>query len=146
MNAKWIVAVDREKARFFLEEPFEQFKLFENPLGRAKNKELTTDRPGFSRGKFGRASSIYSMSGEKNPHEDAAIHFAKEIGRFLSQQDHAKNFESISIASEPKMMGRLRSELSEKLNDRVNWVSKDLTHLKNHEIAEVFGINLRLAL
>ena len=108
--------------------------ILENSLGREKNRALTTDKPGAARSRFSGAFGMHSLSGEKNPHEDAAVQFAKRLGHYLNKEEHTNKFDDLLIAAEPKMMGRIRAALGFKLSERVKWFKKDLCHLTADEI------------
>src|SRR6185437_13183338 len=85
VNRKWIVVADRIEARIYREKPFELVERVTNDLGREKNRALMTDKPGWSRSKLAQPSSTHSLTGEKNPHEEAAVQFARQLCRFLEQ-------------------------------------------------------------
>lgn len=142
MNIKWIVVVNRIQARIFQEHPFVLVETLENELGRERNRFLRKDRPGLSRGKPSCRSSTYSLTGEKDPHEDAAIQFARTLGQHLKRAFQAHRIEELTIVAEPRMMGYLRDSLG-KLEEKTKWIGKDLCHLNTHEIGERLGFDMR---
>lgn len=142
-KTKWIVVIERSRARIFLANPFRHIETLENELGREKNKAMTTDKPGWSRSKLAQPSSTHSLTGEKNPHEDAAVDFARRISRHLEHEAQAHNFEELTIVAEPKMTGRIRQFLGSPALPEVEWLRKDWSHLSDHEIGAQLGADFR---
>ena len=136
---KWVVIIDRTKAHIFTQKPFTLIETFENRLGREKNRALTYDKPGWSRSKFKGPSSTHALTGEKNPHEDAAKQFAKKVGRYLEHQIGTHQFDEVTIVAEPKMMGRLRNEIGPHLLNCTHWIKKDFGHLSFSEVGKRLG-------
>lgn len=140
MKIKWIVVASRIQARIFQEKPFTLITTLENPLGREKNKELRSDKPGWGRSQYSRSAGIHAMTGEKNPHEEAAVQFARAISRYLEDQAQAHKFEELVIVAEPKMMGRIRTEMARHLSENTQWMQKDLGHLSDFEVGKTLGL------
>jgi protein required for attachment to host cells len=116
---QWIVVVTRTGARVFKSPEFEVITTLLNPLGREKNRAMTTDKPGLA---------------EKNPHEDAAVGFAKRIARYLHVKNSQNRFDELVIAAEPKMLGRLKAELDKTVAAKVRWWAKDLGKIPDADI------------
>ncbi len=136
MKKRWIIIADRIEARIFRETPFTLIKTLANPLGREKNKVLRTDKPGWGKAQYSRSAGIHSMSGEKDPHEEAAVQFARTLSRFLERESEADRYDDLMIVAEPKMLGRIRSFLAPHLSERVHWMKKDLGHLSDYQIGK----------
>ncbi|MGZ3722314.1 MAG: host attachment protein [Bdellovibrionales bacterium] len=145
MAAKWIVVADRTKARIFKEKPFTNIKTLKNDLGREKNRAMTTDKPGWSRSKFSQPSSTHALTGEKSPHEDAAVQFARTLCRYLEHESQEHSFDGLLIAAEAKMMGRIRDSLPKHLSEKADWLKKDFGHLSEHEIGQALGLGQKRA-
>jgi protein required for attachment to host cells len=139
MSAKWIAVVTRTEARVFSAEDFRLIAKLTNQLGREKNRAMTNARPGLGHGKFARGSGFYSLTGEKNPHEDAAIAFAKRVSEYLRKQMTLHRFDKLILAAEPKMMGRVKAEMNKDLAAHTEWKAKDFGKLKPHELRKVIG-------
>lgn len=135
---EWIVVANRTDARVYCTHPFALHRNLHNELGREKNKAMTTDKPGWSRSKLSQPSSTHSLTGEKNPHEDAAIDFARRIAHYLLSQSQAHHVDKLTVCAEPKMMGRIRGNMDEHLSEEIEWVPKDLGHATDHEIETIF--------
>lgn len=145
MAAKWIVIADRTKARIFTEKPFASLQILRNELGREKNRAMTTDKPGWSRSKFSQPSSTHALTGERNPHEDAAVQFAKRLCRYLEHESQLHRFKDLLIVAEPKMLGRIRESFPEHLAARTEWLKKDFGHRSAYEIGETLGLVRRVS-
>lgn len=136
MAKKWIVFVTRINARVFNAETWDSVIELKHNIGKAKNKELKTGKPGVSRGKFAGSKGIHGMTGEKNPHEDAAVEFAKKIGVYLYKQKNLHKFDDLTIVAEPKMMGRIKKQMDKHLARDVKWIGKDLGKFATHELPQ----------
>lgn len=124
MKRKWVVVINRTSARVFSAE-FELIDQLRNPLGREKNRALKRDEPGIRHGKFKGTARVYNLTGEKNPHDDAAADFAKEVSQYLTKYYNLGLFDQLIIAAEPRMLGWLKSEMSKQLLDCAEWEPKD---------------------
>ena len=140
MKTKWIVVANRTQAKIFKENPFVLLKTLENPLGREKNLALRTDKPGSGKSQYSKSAGIHSMTGEKDPHEEAAIQFARELSRYLEHQGEQHRFDELVVAAEPKMMGRIRKTMALHLSETVQWIQKDFGHLSDYQIGKSLGI------
>lgn len=139
MAIKWIVLVNRVDARIFTEKTFRLLAELKNDLGREKNKAMTTDKPGRASGKFASRTGVHTLSGEKNPHEDAAIEFAKRVTEYLHKQSKLNLFDELLVIAEPKMMGRLKSDMDKSLVECTHWLAKDFGKASAHELKKLIG-------
>jgi protein required for attachment to host cells len=130
MSIKWVVVVNRTEAKIFSEKSFRLIAELTNELGREKNRALTEDKPGLSRSRLGSRSSVYSLTGEKNPHEDVAVAFSKKVDAFLKKQLDLHRFDELVVVAEPKMMGRLKQNLDKKLQPITHWHARDLSKVR----------------
>jgi protein required for attachment to host cells len=142
MPKRWIAIVNRTEARIFSEKPFKRIGQLKNLLGRAKNREMTTDRPNLNRSNFGGAKGIHGTSGEKSPHEDAAVMFAKRLSEYFRKAHATNRFDTLTIVAEPKMLGRVKSEFHKTMRSCTEWVGKDFGHASNVEIPRLLGIKV----
>lgn len=139
MKRKWIAVVSRTEARMFHEHPFQRFATLENELGREKNRAMTTDKPGMSRSSFSSSVSPHAMTGEKNPHDEVAVDFARKIAHYLEQAQ----LDKLQIVAEPRMMGFVRGYLSPSMGERVEWLAKDFGPLSDHDVGLALGFDMR---
>lgn len=133
---KWnrAVVVDFEKARIFSRQPFELLDTIENPLAHERNTDLADDKQGVSRAKMGGPSSTHSLGNEKDPREDAAMDFSRHIASYLEALRTKNKLDSVLVVAEPKMKGRIKSQLSDPLLGITEWLDKDLGKLEAHEL------------
>ena len=129
MRKRWIVVANRTEARIYRDRPFKLIETLDNALGREKNRAMTTDKP--------------SVTGENDPHEDAARQFARRLGRFLELGNYSGRYDEIVLAAEPKMLGRIRSFIDRHLSRKIEWLRKDFGHLSDYEVSRVFGLARR---
>lgn len=140
MQKRWIAIVNRTDARIFSERPFKRISQLKNLLGRAKDREMTTDKPAVRGTPFSGIKGTHRTGGEKSPHEDAAISFAKRVSEFL-RKAHAENkFDSLMVVAEPKMLGRVKAEFDKTVNNCTEWVGKDFCYASNLEIPKLLGL------
>jgi protein required for attachment to host cells len=140
---KWIMVANRVHAQVFHGQTFELIEKLENPIGREKNHALTTDKPGWSRGKFAQPSSIHALTGEKDPHEEAAIQFARKLARFIDKAFIMHRFDTLTLVAEPKLLGHIRASLSKHLLKQIDCVEKDFPHANRHDIGTALGFDMR---
>lgn len=136
---KWIAVVTRVNARIFRNGSFELVKELKNSEGRKKNRDLVSDKPGLDKSRYAGRFYPHSMTGEKDPHEESAVDFAKEVDEFLRKEMNRNQFDQLVVAAEPKMMGRLKSSMDKQLLKRTQWVPKDFGKLKTHELSDALG-------
>lgn len=136
----WYAVCDQTRARFFAAKPFELVGEIDNELGRTRNREMQTDRPGFSRAKFGSPSSIHALTGEKDPHEDAAFVFAGQIGDFLDRHYVMKDFSQVVIVADPRMSGKIHNRMTKRLSQHATWIQKDLGKVSDRHLPGPLGL------
>ncbi len=154
MFGHWYIVADQRTVRIFTEKPmaarppraagraslrsFELVKKINNPLGKAKTRDLLHQERGIgvkSLGHFG-TSARYAETKRRNPHEEAAIQFAKNVVDFLQHERIEKNFTDLTVIAEPRFLGKLRSAMNEKLERQVTrWVRKDLQKATSAQLA-----------
>lgn len=136
--AKWVAIVNRVEARIFDAEDMRRLYVLTNNIGREKNRAFTSGRPGVGRNRTGSKSSTHNMTGEKSPHDDAAIQFSRKVNLYLARRFNEHKFDHVIIAAEPRMMGWLREGLDKNLEGRSEWRPKDLGKLSDHELRVLF--------
>lgn len=143
---RWIVVLNRTQSDIYeysVDRGLTLVKTSTNPLGRLKNSLMQTDRPGLSRAKYMTASP-HSLGASKDPHEEAADQFAREVAKALIH-DLKKDHElQVKVVAESKMLGKIRSFFEEAtLRDRMEWVEKDLAHIPQSKWPELIGLEKR---
>jgi protein required for attachment to host cells len=133
MTTTWVLIADSSRARLFSVEkalaPLREIRAFVNPEGRARNRDLVSDRQGRSPG------NGPNMDYEVTPKRQQARVFAKEISEHLKSGRVGGLFRKLYIAATPSFLGLLRGKLDARTADLVvDTVSKDLTQLEPKQI------------
>ncbi len=134
----WAAVISRNKARILSVVPGINRKLklldeITNPLGRTRNRFMKSDKPG--RGVSSGRGITFSLTGEKDPHEDAAVMFVGKICDYLEKLRHKKKYEALIVVAEPHMMGILKKKMKSNLkNTVIKWVNKDLEKIPLKDI------------
>ncbi len=132
MFGHWYVVASQKTVKIFTEtsdrKKIKQVREFDNPLGRERNKALVKKRAGKGIKSIGRTGTVYfSQKTRKEPHQVAALQFAKKIAVALNEDYRLKNFETLSVVAEPHFLGLLRASLDPKISHTVKeWKKKDL--------------------
>lgn len=139
MAKHWIAVVTRVEARILDRKDFSLINTLSNELGREKNRAMTTGRPGYSRGKHAANLNIHALTGERSPHEEAAMAFAREVSFFLARNFTQHRFRDVLVVAEPKMMGRLRKNFPRALLEHSEFQAKDLGRVSTHDLREMIS-------
>lgn len=136
-----LVVLNRAEAKFFkLAQPKSTLtfiKAMENPLGRERNRAMQNDKPGADRFKIKGSTVPHSMSGEKDPHEEAAIQFIRKVAEELNLESTKKNASKFVIVSDSHLTGLLNGMLSKNAQKQVSsYIQKNLSKLSEHELSE----------
>lgn len=86
----------------------------------------------------GRGKSPQHLENKKHQAgEENAIHFAREIARFLEAEKQAQHFATLTIAAEPRFLGKIKALLTPNVKSCVHsWSHKDLEKIPDRELAE----------
>lgn len=126
-----IVVADAAAARIF-EQPkhVDTPKLLtemDNPDGRRRTSELMSDRMGY-RGNHP-TNWQQSVPQQSDPAELEQERFARELAGYIEEMVDDGRCSTISLFTPPDMLGRLRKQLSKRVEDRV--IQEEATDLKN---------------
>lgn len=137
----WVVIADGEKALFLRNEGdavhpnLEVFREMEqeNP----PDREQGTDKPGrFDDGGPGHRSGVQ----ETDWHQIGKERFAKDVAARLYKYAHAGKFDKLILVAPPKVLGDMRDQLHQEVNERViGEIPKTLT---NHSIDKIENLLL----
>ena len=135
MTTTWVLIADSSRARLFSVEkalaPLREIQAFVNPEGRAKTRDLVSDRQGRSPG------NGPTMDYQVAPKRQQAMVFAKEISEHLKNGRVGGLCRRLYIAATPSFLGLLRGKLDARTADLVvDTVSKDLTYLEPGQIRQ----------
>lgn len=139
----WFAVASQKEVRIFIKtserRQIELVKTLTNPLGSVKKRDLIRKEAGRgAKSVGGRLGSTHYTEGKKHdPHEEAEIQFAKEIAQFLDSERLKNSFESLTVVAEPHFLGKLKAEMSDKLQESVtDWIKKDLQKTPQNELAD----------
>lgn len=148
----WFVVINRSSAKIFeivrRPDSLNWLRTLPNPLGAEKNRALTRDKPGAMRSRFSQSKGVHKLNGEKVPHDEVALTFAKQVAEFLVQHKLGKDFLGVTIAAEPHMKGLLKKGLEKsKVKMAIQWLEKDLEKMPTERLEKfVFQSKPRLSL
>ena len=139
MKKTWVVAAESGQARIFLLEnrvaPLKDIDELSNPVARAHERDLISDRPGraFDSGGQGR----HSMEPQIDPKQQEAIAFAKKINERLEQGRTKGDFEELILIAPPEFLGILRHNINGNTTKHVTkTIAKRLVQKDETEIRE----------
>lgn len=143
MVVHWFVVMSQKTVRILTiardTNQLTQLKLFDNPLGRLRKHDLVKKQAGRGQKSIGRTGLIhYSESKRSDPHEEAALQFAKQITDYLEIKRQQKKFNSLTIVAEPRFIGKVRSCMSPQLKKVVKqWYKKDLLKTPQDKLVQI---------
>lgn len=139
----WIVVTSQKEARVFTTSDrrrrLKLLKTFKNPLAGEKRRDLIRKEAGRGVKSFGRVGAVsYSQTKRRDPVDEAARQFARELSRFLDADRLKGNFESLTVVAEARLLGKIRSEMSRDLAHSVQrWLRKDLQKTPQRQLGEM---------
>lgn len=133
----WILAANGSQAKLFTADspigPLTELESLENPDARAKQRELTSDRPGRSFDSQGEGR--HAMAVEVDSKEQEQIRFARLVADRLEQARLDNQFERLVIIAAPAFLGLLRTSFNTVLNSLLSLeIDKDYTTLRADEL------------
>ena len=140
MKKTWVVAAESGRARIFLLEnrvaPLKEIDELSNPVARAHERDLTSDRPGRAFDSAGQGR--HSMEPQVEPKQQEAIAFAKKINERLEQGRTKGDFEELILIAPPEFLGILRHNINGNTAKHVtktiakHLVQKDETEIRKY--------------
>jgi protein required for attachment to host cells len=139
MRRTWVVVCDASRARVFQVGPrrnqWQLVRELEHPEGRAKGRDLLSDRPGRTKQSAGVLRPALELP--TGPHEVESERFARLIAKLLEGSLMEHLYEQVVLIAPPHFLGLLRSSLSETVAKRVQFtLDKDYTALDTTVLAE----------
>jgi len=140
MKKIWILAADASRARIYqlhtADKTPEQIEEFDNPQGRAHNRDLVTDGNGRYFGK-GEHNQGHTAPPEESAVEHEVELFAKRLTAYLEQSRVEHKFDQLRLVAAPKFLGLLRQNLSAALEKLVDEsIAKDVSWFDENALAE----------
>jgi protein required for attachment to host cells len=141
MAKTWIVVAHEAGARVFESRGtgsgLDLLEEIEHPLGRARDGEIDSDRPGRSFRKDSGDPRRAAMSRSEGPHDHAVAGFARDLAERLQQGRVSNRFRRLVLVAPPRFLGLLRQSLDTPTADLViGSLNKDLARADEAELIE----------
>ena len=115
MAMTWILVAHEAGARVFEArgrgKGLELLDTIEHPEGRARDRDLASDRPGRSFRKDSGDTRRAAMSRAEGPHDRAVSDFARALADRLRRARVANQYDRLVLVAPPRFLGLLRSTL-----------------------------------
>jgi len=136
----WIVAADASRARVYTmataDETPRPVEEFDNPAGRAHNRDLVTDGDGRYFGKGERNQGHTAPPGESAVEHEVEL-FAKRVAGYLDRARIDHKYERLRLVAAPKFLGLLRQNLSKEVDKLVDdAIAKDVSWFDENALAD----------
>ncbi len=144
METTWIVVASRDEVRVFeMLRPDEELREvldLGNASGRLKNIDIDSDAPG--RASDNRMRARHAYSSEQEPRDRQLQNFYRDFLGSIDTSLSQHRFSRLVLVAEPRLLGLMRSLLSEQLSRAVRAeIPKDITYEGTREIqARVRGV------
>ena len=129
----WIITADGARARFFVKEGRHIAEVPEARMDEPHppSRKIGADRPGRAFESAGPSRS--ATSPRVDLHQEAEDNFARELAGVLTQGAHL--YDRVLLIAAPRALGVMRPHLLA-LEDRIDEIPKDLTHLDAKALGE----------
>lgn len=133
----YILTADRARARLFRGltpiKELEELESWEHKIGRRKDSEIYTDRPGGNE-ETGAGHHTYARETGHDPENDR---FAKELAQYLEKARQKGEFKNLVLVAAPEFLGALRQKLSKECKETLySTIDKDLVHQDKRSIVK----------
>jgi len=144
MANTWILVAHDAGARVFANrgpgKGLELIEAIDHPEGRARDRDIVSDRPGRSFRKDSGDPRRASMSGSQGPRDRVVSDFARALAGKLQHARVENRYERLVLVAPPRFLGLLRSSLDGPTAQLViGSVDKDLASRKESELIEHLG-------
>ena len=133
-----VIAADNTCARIFHTSTpkgsLEEKTVLVHPESRLNEKNMTSDRQGYSFSSHGHGRNV--LSKHVDPKEHEIKQFAKEINEFLKNLESKNGFDQLIIIAAPKLLGTLKKQLNSS-------IKKLITYELNKNIAKLSAAQIR---
>lgn len=139
----WLIIANSVKAEIYSIENQSPtlVTVLENPDGRLKSHELTSDKPG-SYGTSHATRGQFSFS--HDPHKEEHLQFAKKIAEFLEHTKNENKYEEFILCAEAGFQGLIKEALSEHVQySLLRTISKDYIPLPASEKEKILNTLVR---
>lgn len=144
MANTWILVAHEAGARVFENrgpgKGLELLETIDHPEGRARDRDIVSDRPGRSFRKDSGDPRRASMSGSQGPHDRVVSNFARVLVDKLQRARMDNRYRRLVLVAPPRFLGLLRAALDAPTTQLVvGSVDKDLATRKEAELIEYLG-------
>lgn len=141
MAKTWILVAHEAGARVFENQGpgkgLDLLEELEHALGRARDRDIVSDRPGRSFRKNSGDPRRAAMSRGEGPHDRAVANFARELAHKLQHARVQNRYQRLVLVAPPRFLGLLRSSLDGPTTHLVvGSLHKDLAATKEAELIE----------
>jgi protein required for attachment to host cells len=139
----WLVIANSVKAEIYAIENQSStlVTVLENPEGRLKSKELTSDKPG-SYGTSHTARGQFSFP--HDPHKEEHLQFAKKIADFLEYTKNENKYQEFILCAEAGFQGLINEALSKHVQySLLRKIDKDYIPLPESEKENIIKTLIR---
>ena len=132
-----VIVLDYTCARIFHSSspkgPLEEKKVLVHSENRLHDKNMTSDRQGYSFSSHGYGRNALSKS--EDPKEHEIKQFVKEISEYLKISEANNEFDKLVIIAGPKLLGVLKKQLNNNLRKLITYeLKKNIAKLSANEI------------
>ncbi len=144
MTDTWILVAHEAGARVFENlgpgKGLDLVETIEHPEGRARDRDIDSDRPGRSFRKDMGDPRRAAMSRSEGPHDRVVADFARALADKLRHARVANRYQRLVLVAPPRFLGLLRSSLDAPTAQLVaGSVHKDLASSKEAELIKHLG-------
>ncbi len=142
----WVVVADQSKARIFQwvqNEPLQSLCEIDNPEGKEKGSNLTSDKPGrtfesHSQSHHGQTGGLrHAYSKDIDPHEKVVQAFTHQVTKFLEEARKKNRFEELVLVANSRMLGMLQDALDKATRGLITAThDKDYAWVPDAEVIE----------
>ncbi|MGB5265629.1 MAG: host attachment protein [Polyangiales bacterium] len=144
MGNTWILVAHEGGARLFANDGIGNglalVESIDHPKGRARDRDLASDRPGRSFRKNSGDPRRASMGQSESPHERVVSDFSRELADKLRQARVQNQFDRLVLVAPPRFLGLLRSSLDGPTSQLIiGTIHKDLATSNEAELIQHLG-------
>jgi protein required for attachment to host cells len=144
MGNTWILVAHEGGARLFANDGIGNglalVESIDHPKGRARDRDLASDRPGRSFRKNSGDPRRASMGQSESPHDRVVSDFSRELADKLRQARVQNQFDRLVLVAPPRFLGLLRSSLDGPTSQLIiGTIHKDLATSNEAELIQHLG-------
>lgn len=139
MSKTLVIALDSTRARVFRyiasKRSLEEITTLVHPENRLYDKDLSSDRQGYTFSSHGHGKKAFARS--EDPKEHGFKLFVKEVSVYLKSSKSNNEFDQLIIIAGPKLLGALKKTLDNNIKKLITYeLEKNIVKLSEAEIRE----------